>query len=807
MRQVPKARQQVDPSRHAAAASMDGRASDVCVIVPTRNESGNVAPLVERLESALSARATQVLFVDDSTDDTPAQVQRVAATSKIPVRLIHRGPDERAGGLGSAVLAGFRAAEQLGATWAVVMDGDLQHPPELVTELIQAAVAAEADLAIASRYVAGGSTAGLADAARVLVSESATRVTRMAFPRRMSGCTDPMSGFFAVRLASIDLDRLEPRGFKILLEVIARSARMRIVEVPFSFAPRASGQSKASWHEGLLFARRLLSLRMATAFDRHNRKVAALAGFAAVGATGMAVNSVALWLMVTVFGAALLPAAVVATQVSTAWNFVLTDSLVFRGPKSRPIWLRLAGFALVNNAVLLLRLPLLSWLSFHAGIHYLTANVLTLLAAFAARYLICDLFLFASRRTMSTINRSHEISMPDPTDGPIGEATRRPSAPSPVRNGPTDQVVDLRPAGPPSVRVTDGDLRWRYDVHGLLTIGSVARLSELDFFATPDADGPFDIEIRGGRLARPAVRSRARVTQFTSTAAVSYEEHTARLGTDFMIEMSPRINVTVGPMLVASPHVLYTNVVEALLRFVLVARGRILLHSACLDLDGQGVMLSARTDTGKTGTVLRLLRERGGAFLSDDMTILSADGTALSFPKPMTISQHTLRAVEAGDLTRAEWRRLRLQSRLHSKQGRGIGCRMGEWNVPIMCLNALTQWIVPPPKYGVERLVPCRQQATVAVGELFIIERGRSALDPIGPDDLIDELIDNTDDAYQFPPFRYFAPALVIDGADYEQLRASERRILTQAMQRVRARRLVSPDFDWADRIPALTDC
>ena len=64
-----------------------------------------------------------------------------------------------------------------------------------------------------------------------------------------------------------------------------------------------------------------------------------------------------------------------------------------------------------------------------------------------------------------------------------------------------------------------------------------------------------------------------------------------------------RIRVTVSPLLARSPHVLYTNVVEALLRFVFVSRGRMLLHSACMEIDGVGVMLSARTDTGKTGTV------------------------------------------------------------------------------------------------------------------------------------------------------------------------------------------------------------
>ena len=88
-----------------------------------------------------------------------------------------------------------------------------------------------------------------------------------------------------------------------------------------------------------------------------------------------------------------------------------------------------------------------------------------------------------------------------------------------------------------------------------------------------------------------------------------------------------------GPLLARSPHVVYTNIIEPLLRFVMVSRGRMLLHSACVELNGTGVMLSALTDTGKTGTVLRLLREHGGRFLSDDMTVIDGDGKRALLPQ------------------------------------------------------------------------------------------------------------------------------------------------------------------------------
>lgn len=766
---------------------------ELTIVVPTRNEADNIGPLVARLDAALGEARARILFVDDSDDHTPERIAHVAASSARTIGLLHREAGERAGGLGSAVLAGLRAAE---SKWAVVMDGDLQHPPELVPELVSAATSQDLDVVVASRYLGSGSASGLSSAFRTWVSRGATSVAKAVFPRRLRGCSDPMSGFFLVRLAGLDLDHLRPSGFKILLEVLARSPRLRLGEVSFTFQARHSGESKASWREGVLYARRLLSLRLASLFGAYSARLATVAGFAVVGLTGIVVNSVALWALVRLMNTPLLLAAVLATQVSTAWNFVLSDRLVFSRPKARGSWLRLVGFAVINNAVLLARLPLLAWLVHSVGVGYLVANVATLVAAFAARFVVSDRYLFAAGESMSSMPTCDVEFDAEWEDEALPAASGR-------RTGPVDLVVDLREGDGPPVRRLSNEMPWRYDIHGIVTIGSAVRLRELDFFSAT-FPGPFDIEIHPARFGSGRARGRARVTQYAAMPAVSYEEHLGRFGSDFHVDMADNVEVLVGPMLVRSPHVLYTNVVEALLRFVLVSRGFILLHSACLSIDGHGVLLSALTDTGKTGTVLRLLRENQAEFLSDDMTILDADGAALCYPKPLTISQHTLRAVNAGYLTAKEWRRLRVQSRLHSKEGRGIGARLGEMNVPIMSLNAVTQYLVPPPKYVVERLVPCSRANMTQVEQLFVIERDEFRLTEIDPDGLTDELIANTDDAYGFPPFRYFAPALVVGNAGYEELRVRERAILADAMCGIRARRVATPDFSWADHIPSL---
>src|SRR4051812_48575447 len=758
---------------------------EVTVVVPTRNEADNVEPLTVELRKAFAGTPTAILFVDDSDDETPHRIADLMESDPL-IRLIHRAPTARAGGLGSAVLTGLRSAE---SEWAVVMDGDLQHPPEVAPRLVERGVREQADLVVASRYVADGDAGGLATRMRSRVSRGTTHLAKAVFPRRLRSCSDPMSGFFAIRPALLNGVTLHPRGFKVLLEIVARTPRLHIRECPFTFGSRLSGDSKASLREGLIFLRRLLLLRLSTMLPASRPKLAKIAGFAAVGASGIVVNSVALWLLVRGLGVGVLPAAILATQASTTWNFVLTDSLVFRGPKQRGLATRFLGFAAINNALLLARLPLLAAL-LAVHVHYLAANAATLLAAFAVRFVLSDRLLFTRGRAMTIIDR------------PVADRVAEPELEA-SRSGPVAVVVDLRAGARPPVRVRDAERRFHYDIHGIVTVASVAPLPELEFFRCDSVADP-DIVIEEGWFGDGHLRSRPLVTQYARTPIVTYEEHLGRRGCNFMLDMSAGIRVVAGPLLTKSPHVLYTNVVEALLRFVFVTRGHVLLHSACLDLDGHGVLLSALTDTGKTGTVLRLLREKGGRFLSDDMTIIDAQGEALCFPKPLTISQHTLRAVDANVLSRAEWRRLRIQSKVHSKEGRGIGTRLGAMNLPIMGMNAVTQRVVPPPKDRAERLVACEGARTAHIDALFVIERNEVKLTEIEPDGLLDELIANTDDAYGFPPFRYFAPALVIDGAGYPELRARERLLLGQAMGHVRARRLATPDFSWADRIPEL---
>jgi dolichol-phosphate mannosyltransferase len=232
------------------------------MVVPTKDEAGNVAELVRRVSTALPDYATELLFVDDSKDDTPDVVRAVSQDACIEVLLVHRA--DRWGGLGGAVVDGMRVAR---GPWICVMDGDLQHPPEVVPKLVDQAIQG-LDLVVAGRRHIG--TAG--QPVRRALSLTSSGMAKVLFPLRLRGIRDPLSGFFLVRRASIDLDALRPRGFKVLLDVLVRSGDLRVGEVTFDFGTRFAGDSKVSVREVFRYIMLLASLRLSSLAPRITRR-------------------------------------------------------------------------------------------------------------------------------------------------------------------------------------------------------------------------------------------------------------------------------------------------------------------------------------------------------------------------------------------------------------------------------------------------------------------------------------------------------------------------------------------------------
>ncbi|MGW5660129.1 glycosyltransferase [Streptomyces sp. NPDC003758] len=373
-----------DPAVRAAEPPEPGA---VTIVVPTFNESGNIRELLHRItESVPSRLPCEVLFVDDSTDDTPDVIVREAQDCPFPVTVLHR--DEPVGGLGGAVVEGLKAA---GSDWIVVMDGDLQHPPSLVPELIGTGERTNAGLVVASRYIKGGSRAGLAGGYRIAVSRGATWLTKTLFPRRLRGISDPMSGFFAIRRSAVTAEVLRPLGYKILLELAVRSRPREVTEVPFVFQERFAGRSKSTAQEGFRFLRHLVGLRTASPLAR-------MVAFGLIGASGFVPNLVGLWAL-TRLGVHYLPAEILANQLGVAWNFLLIEQLLFRERRRhRRWWDRVGRFALLANADLVLRIPLIALLVGTFGVGVLPATALALVMTFVLRFVGTEALVYLPRR-------------------------------------------------------------------------------------------------------------------------------------------------------------------------------------------------------------------------------------------------------------------------------------------------------------------------------------------------------------------------------------------------------------------------
>ncbi|MFF3936317.1 glycosyltransferase [Streptomyces phaeofaciens] len=359
----------------------------VTIVVPTFNESANIRRLLHQITESVPARLPcEVVFVDDSTDDTPEVVRDAAKDCPYPVTVIHR--EEPVGGLGGAVVEGMKAA---GSDWIVVMDGDCQHPPSLVPELVATGERSGAGLVVASRYIKGGSRAGLAGSYRVAVSRGATWLTKTLFPRRLHGISDPMSGFFAIRRSAVTADVLKPLGYKILLELAVRSRPRRVSEVPFVFQDRFAGESKSSAQEGLRFLRHLAGLRTASPAAR-------MVGFGLIGLTGFLPNLFGLYAL-TAAGLHYVPAEILANQLGVAWNFVLIEHLLFRDRRSHRRWWDRAGrFALLANADLVLRIPLIALFVHRFGMGALSATALALVTTFVLRFAGTEALVYLPRR-------------------------------------------------------------------------------------------------------------------------------------------------------------------------------------------------------------------------------------------------------------------------------------------------------------------------------------------------------------------------------------------------------------------------
>jgi len=223
---------------------------DVSLILPTFNEAGNITPLVKRIRTAMRSSQLQYecIFVDDSRDQTANIIAR-EAKRRPQTYLIKRQGAEARTGLTKAFYRGFQSAR---GRYIVCMDTDLQHPPEKIPELIRSLDQTGSDLVVASRYISGGRSDGLAGRYRRWVSKlSSVFVWTFLTPTRKT--SDPMTGFFAFKRDLLDRVSFSSFGFKILVEILASIKDLKVVDIPFTFGQRVHENSKASLSQGWAF--------------------------------------------------------------------------------------------------------------------------------------------------------------------------------------------------------------------------------------------------------------------------------------------------------------------------------------------------------------------------------------------------------------------------------------------------------------------------------------------------------------------------------------------------------------------------
>ena len=339
---------------------------------------------------------------------------------------------------------------------------------------------------------------------------------------------------------------------------------------------------------------------------------------------------------------------------------------------------------------------------------------------------------------------------------------------------------------------------YYYKIHDIVSVKSEIPLFELEYFACKKLDDPDMIIKRENKIASGFRLRRSIIDdEYLSSNTIKYSEHFGPLGSQFKIKFSHPIEISINYLIARSRHVLYVNLVEPILRFMLISKGYILLHSACLSIDGHAILMSAPPDTGKTTTVLKCVKE-GFHFLSDDMTIIRLPNIALCFPKPMTISSHTFETAVSVSEDTSNKSGLKLRSKVHSKGGRKFMRDLSKHNVPIFTFNTVGQMLIKPPKYGINEISKSfKVEEKSVVNKLcFLQTEGEEVVD-IDKSTALEKAIENSDDAFLFPPYSELLEYIKIDGKSAHELLEEEKNMLEKLLSGLTCLELKSESKSW----------
>ena len=297
--------------------------TQLSIIIPTYNESANVAELVTRINACLPDDNWEIIFVDDDSPDGTANTIRSIARTDRRIRCIRRIGRR---GLSSACIEGMFAST---GDFLAVMDADLQHDERILPDMLKCLVAGNADIMVGTRYSKGGST-GNWSPLRKKISLFATRASKLLIG---DGISDPMSGFFMLRREVIEscAHQLSGLGFKILLDILAsvKNKRYTIQEVPYRFRNRHQGESKLDqrviWEFGMLVSDKLVGRYIPTHF----------VAFSLIGSIGLFVHLGILFITYKLIHIDFTTAQTIASVIAMCSNYILNNELTYRDRRLR----------------------------------------------------------------------------------------------------------------------------------------------------------------------------------------------------------------------------------------------------------------------------------------------------------------------------------------------------------------------------------------------------------------------------------------------------------------------------------------
>lgn len=348
------------------------------IIIPTYNESRNVAELIESIFAVLRKEniTAELIIVDDGSPDGTGDI--VTAMSKdYPVVLLQRGAKL---GLASAVVDGFNRAKY---DILCAMDADLSHPIEVLPMLFREIAEKNIDITVGSRLVDGGS------------SEDWTPHRRFAsafarsFAVPLTSVRDLTSGYFMLRRSVIDGVKLNPIGFKILLEILVKGKYKQASEVPIVFRDRKGGKSKMGLKQQLEYGIQLIDL-----YHVKYPTASEFVRFAVIGGSGVVVNLAVMAVFVEIFHLYYILASLIAFFAAVSNNFVLNKVITFPDKNGLKVHHQYINFVLVSAFGLLLNLGILYSLVEFAHLWYIYAQLIAIVMVGVVNFINSKYFVF-----------------------------------------------------------------------------------------------------------------------------------------------------------------------------------------------------------------------------------------------------------------------------------------------------------------------------------------------------------------------------------------------------------------------------